>query len=75
MQPEHWLATPLGRRCLTNEQRLVRRALDCAFGEQFLQMIDADVLQMAVRSLLLVGLGALSVMAAVVWSRTRPQTI
>jgi membrane protein YqaA with SNARE-associated domain len=45
------------------------------YGEQFLQMIDADVLQMAVRSLLLVGLGALSVMAAVVWSRTRPQTI
>ena len=38
MQPEHWLATPLGRRCLNNEQRLVRRALDCAFGEQFLQI-------------------------------------
>ena len=38
MQPEHWLATPLGRRCLNNEQRLVRRALDCAFGEQFLQV-------------------------------------
>jgi hypothetical protein len=38
MQPEHWLATPLGRRCLNNEQRLVRRMLDCVFGEQLLQI-------------------------------------
>jgi SAM-dependent methyltransferase len=38
MLPEHWLTTPLGRRCLNNEQRLVRRALDCVFGEQFLQV-------------------------------------
>jgi SAM-dependent methyltransferase len=33
-----WLATPLGRRCLANEQRLIRGALDRAFGEQFLQI-------------------------------------
>jgi SAM-dependent methyltransferase len=33
-----WLATPLGRRCLTNEQRLIRAALDRVFGEQFLQI-------------------------------------
>ncbi|HEU4618748.1 MAG TPA: methyltransferase domain-containing protein [Gammaproteobacteria bacterium] len=33
-----WLATPLGRRCLANEQRLVRRALDRVFGEQLLQI-------------------------------------
>jgi membrane protein YqaA with SNARE-associated domain len=44
------------------------------YGEQVLQMIDADVLQSVVRSLLLVGLGGVSVAAAVVWSRTRPQT-
>lgn len=44
------------------------------YGEQVLQMIDADVLQSVVRSLLLVGLGAVSVAAAVVWSRTRPHT-
>jgi membrane protein YqaA with SNARE-associated domain len=45
------------------------------YGEQFLQMIDADVFHTAVRSLMLVALGAISVAAAVVWSRTRPQTI
>jgi SAM-dependent methyltransferase len=33
-----WLGTPLGRRCLANEQRLIRRALDRMFGEQFLQI-------------------------------------
>ena len=33
-----WLATPLGRRCLANEQRLIRGALDRVFGEQFLQI-------------------------------------
>jgi SAM-dependent methyltransferase len=33
-----WLATPLGRRCLTNEQRLMRRALERVFGEQLLQI-------------------------------------
>jgi SAM-dependent methyltransferase len=33
-----WLATPLGRRCVANEQRLVRRALDRVFGEQLLQI-------------------------------------
>jgi SAM-dependent methyltransferase len=33
-----WLATPLGRRCLTNEQRLTRRALERVFGEQLLQI-------------------------------------
>jgi SAM-dependent methyltransferase len=33
-----WLATPLGRRCIANEQRLVRRALDRVFGEQLLQI-------------------------------------
>ncbi len=37
-QLEDWLATPLGRRCLTNEQRLVRRALDRVFGEHLLQI-------------------------------------
>jgi SAM-dependent methyltransferase len=35
---EQWLATPLGRRCLANEQRLIRRALDRVFGEQLLQI-------------------------------------
>jgi SAM-dependent methyltransferase len=35
---DDWLATPLGRRCITNEQRLVRRALDRVFGEQLLQI-------------------------------------
>lgn len=44
------------------------------YGNQILQMIDADVVQTAVRSLVLVGLGVLSVAAAVVWARTRPQT-
>ena len=33
-----WLQTALGRRCLANEQRLVRQALDCLFGEQLLQV-------------------------------------
>lgn len=33
-----WLATPLGRRCLANEQRLMRHALERVFGEQFLQV-------------------------------------
>lgn len=33
-----WLATPLGRRCLANEQRLIRRALERVFGEQFVQI-------------------------------------
>ena len=33
-----WFATALGRRCLANEQRLVRQALDRVFGEQFLQI-------------------------------------
>lgn len=38
MQPHEWLGTPLGRRCLKNEQRLVRRTLDCVFGDQLLQV-------------------------------------
>jgi len=33
-----WLSTPLGRRCLANEQRLMRGALERVFGEQFLQI-------------------------------------
>jgi SAM-dependent methyltransferase len=33
-----WLATPLGRRCLANEQRLTRRVLERVFGEQLLQI-------------------------------------
>lgn len=33
-----WLETALGRRCLQNEQRLVRQALDRVFGEQLLQI-------------------------------------
>lgn len=33
-----WLATPLGRRCLANEQRLIRHALERVFGEQLLQI-------------------------------------
>jgi SAM-dependent methyltransferase len=33
-----WLGTPLGRRCLANEQRLVRRALERVFGVQLLQI-------------------------------------
>lgn len=33
-----WLATPLGRRCLANEQRLMRHALERVFGEQLLQI-------------------------------------
>lgn len=36
--PTDWLTTPLGRRCLVNEQRVIRRALDRVFGEQFLQL-------------------------------------
>ncbi len=35
---DRWLDTPLGRRCLQAEQRLVRQALEQAFGEQFLEM-------------------------------------
>jgi SAM-dependent methyltransferase len=35
---DDWLATPLGRRCLAAEQRVVRRALDRVFGEQLLQI-------------------------------------
>ncbi|HEX5419321.1 MAG TPA: class I SAM-dependent methyltransferase [Gammaproteobacteria bacterium] len=35
---DDWLSTPLGRRCIANEQRLVRRALECVFGEQLLQV-------------------------------------
>lgn len=38
MQPSHWLGTPLGRRCLSHEQRLVRRALDRVFGVEMLQV-------------------------------------
>ena len=33
-----WLSTPLGQRCLAAEQRLVSRALEQVFGEQFLQI-------------------------------------
>ncbi len=33
-----WLATPLGRRCLANEQRLMRKALERVFGELCLQI-------------------------------------
>jgi SAM-dependent methyltransferase len=33
-----WLATPLGRRYIANEQRAVRVALDRVFGEQLLQI-------------------------------------
>lgn len=33
-----WLETPLGQRCLRAERRLVRQALEHAFGEQFLQI-------------------------------------
>jgi SAM-dependent methyltransferase len=33
-----WLGTPVGRRCLANEQRVIRQALDCVFGEQLLQI-------------------------------------
>ena len=35
---DRWLDTPLGQRCLKLEQSLVRRALEHAFGEQFLQI-------------------------------------
>jgi len=38
MQLSDWLTTPLGRRCLRNEQRLVRAALDRVFGEELLQI-------------------------------------
>jgi len=38
MSLANWLNTPLGRRCLANEQRIVRRALDRVFGEQLLQI-------------------------------------
>ena len=33
-----WFATPLGRRYLANEQRVMRRALERVFGEQLLQI-------------------------------------
>jgi SAM-dependent methyltransferase len=33
-----WLTTPVGRRCLANEQRLIRQTLDRVFGEQLLQI-------------------------------------
>lgn len=33
-----WLSTPLGRRCLANEQRLIRRVLERVFGEQLVQV-------------------------------------
>ncbi len=33
-----WLTTPLGRRCLATEQRLVRQTLERMFGEQCLQI-------------------------------------
>src|SRR5690606_29601327 len=33
-----WLATPLKRRCLANEQRLARRVLERVFGELLLQV-------------------------------------
>jgi len=33
-----WLSTPLGRRCIAAEQRLVRGALERVFGEQLLQI-------------------------------------
>jgi SAM-dependent methyltransferase len=36
--PTDWLTTPLGRRCLFNEQRVIRHALDRVFGEQLLQI-------------------------------------
>lgn len=36
--PTGWLSTSLGQRCLFEEQRLVRRALETAFGEQLLQV-------------------------------------
>jgi SAM-dependent methyltransferase len=38
MSLANWLNTPLGRRCLANEQRVVRQALDRVFGEQLLQI-------------------------------------
>lgn len=38
IQTGDWLGTPVGRRCLSNEQRLVRQALDRVFGEQFVQI-------------------------------------
>jgi len=33
-----WLNTPVGRRCIANEQALVREAMDRVFGEQMLQI-------------------------------------
>lgn len=38
MTIEDWLSTPVGRRCLANEQRLIRQALDRVFGEQLVQI-------------------------------------
>lgn len=37
-----WLASPVGRRCLEHEQRLVREALDCVFGLHLLQIGNWD---------------------------------
>jgi SAM-dependent methyltransferase len=34
----NWLESPLGQRCLQDEQQLVRDALDRVFGEQFVQV-------------------------------------
>jgi SAM-dependent methyltransferase len=38
MELAAWLSTPLGRRCLANEQRIMRHVLDRVFGEQLLQI-------------------------------------
>lgn len=38
MSLANWLNTPLGRRCLANEQRIVRQILDRVFGEHLLQI-------------------------------------
>lgn len=38
VSPSDWLTTPLGRRCLANEQRVMRHALERVFGEQLLQI-------------------------------------
>lgn len=38
MLESDWLTTPLGRRCLTYEQRLMRRTLDRVFGDYLLQI-------------------------------------
>jgi SAM-dependent methyltransferase len=38
MTISEWFGTPVGRRCLASEQRVMRQALDCVFGEQLLQI-------------------------------------